>query len=109
MSHLKMMGTYLIYLTTLLTLSGCTTKEFHFGWYDKCLPKTLIKIQKVLPPLTQDDLNCSEIPKPPTMTKQSEVSNYIVDLTVAGKDCKNALDYVKISINKFEQENNESK
>ena len=83
-------------------LSGCSTKEFHLGWYDKCLPKTVIEIKKVYPNFQADDLNCTAIPKPDNnMTKQSEVANYIVDLTVAGHECKTNLNYVRLLFNKF--------
>ncbi len=94
---------YPIFLLTLLTLCGCSTKEFHLGWYDKCLPKTVITIKKVYPIIDEDKLTCTKIPKPPLMSKQSEVANYLVDLTISGKQCENNLNYVKILFNKFKQ------
>ena len=84
-------------------LSGCSTKEFHLGWYDKCLPKTVITVEKVYPIIDEDRLTCPTIPKPKPMILQSEVANYIVDLTISGKKCENNLNYVKILFNKFKQ------
>lgn len=96
------MGTYLIYSAILLMLSGCTSKEFHLGWYDKCLPKTITEKEKVYPEITQEKLECIEIPKPPQDIKlQSQVATYAVDLMVAGKDCESNLKYVKISLDNF--------
>jgi len=101
---------YPIYLTILLMLSGCSTKEFHLGWYDKCLPKTAIKVKKVYPEIDKDYLTCPNIPKPDVnITKQSGVANYIVDLTISGKKCESNLNYVKMLFNEFKQESNISK
>ncbi len=96
---------YLTYSILLLTLSGCSTKEFHLGWYDKCLPKTALKIKKVYPQIDEEFLTCPAIPKPDdNITKQSEVANYIVELTISGKKCESNLNYVKMLFNEFKQE-----
>ena len=86
-------------------LSGCTTKEFHLGWYDKCLPSTAIEIVRVHPVVPIDKLECGPIPKPGNITKQSEVASYIVDLTVVGKECESDLGYVKDTLERFRDNN----
>ena len=85
---------YPIYLALLLTLSGCTTKEFHLGWYDKCLPKTVDRIVKVYPDVDTNRTTCNVIPLPDAYTKQSEVAEYVVNLFVSGKECRDNLLYV---------------
>ena len=83
-------------------LSGCSTKEFHLGWYDKCLPSTTVKVKKVYPQIDAEFLTCPTIPKPDTnISMQSDVANYLVDLTISGKKCENNLNYVKILLNEF--------
>lgn len=93
---------YPMFLGLLLMLSGCSTKEFHLGWYDKCLPKTVVKIKKVHPQIAEEALSCTTLPKPDlNITKQSEVSKYLIDLTVAGKTCENKLNYVRMVLLNF--------
>ncbi len=91
-------------LVILSTLSGCTTKEFKLGWYDKCLPTTVVAIKKVYPSIPDDRLQCMLIPVPGEMTRQSEVAEYLVDLTVAGRDCSSNLQYVRGNLEKFTAE-----
>ncbi len=85
-------------------LSGCSTKEFHLGWYDKCLPKTVVKVKKVYPQIDVDMLTCDIRPKPTNMTKQSEVADYLVTLTTYGKHCENNLNYVRMLLNEFKSD-----
>ena len=94
----------LMFLTILLMLSGCTNKEFHIGWYDKCLPKVAIKIKKVYPNIPDDQLECKAIPMPYRMEKQSEVASYVVNLMEAGKDCESNLNDVKMIFNNFKDQ-----
>ena len=85
-------------------LSGCSNKEFHLGWYDKCLPSTLTEIVKVYPNIPPENLTCASIPKPDNnITKQSQVANFVVDLTVVGKECKSNLNYVRMLLLEFEK------
>ena len=105
-----MTGRFLLSSIILLILSGCSTKEFHFGWYDVVLPSTVIEIKKVYPEIPKDELWCPSIPKPDNnITKQSQVANYIVDLNVAGKKCKSNLNYVRMLLIEFKSDNNISK
>jgi len=104
-----MMVIFPLYLITLLTLSGCTNKEFKLGWYKKVLPTTITEIKRVYPEINEDKLTCNPTPKPPQLlTKQSEVALFIVNLTIAGKECESNLNYVRMSLDKF-RENNTSK
>lgn len=78
----------------LLMLSGCTNKEFHIGWYDKCLPSTAVQVKKVYPNIDNELLTCGGIPRPPEMTMQSEVALHLVNLTDAGNKCRDNLLFV---------------
>jgi len=100
-----MMVQSLIFSMILLMLSGCTNKEFHIGWYDKCLPKVAVKIKKVYPNIPDDQLECKAIPEPYRMEKQSEVASYITDLTEAGRDCESNLNDVKMIFENFKDGN----
>jgi len=93
-------------LALLLTLSGCSTKEFKFGWYDPVLPSTIIVIKKIHPNIDHTKLKCLDIPKPQPMTKQSEVSAFLVDVIVAGKQCKSNLNYVRMILTNFKTDTN---
>ena len=103
------MATLVLYLTILLMLSGCTTKEFKLGWYDKCLPSTVTEIVRISPVVPKDKLKCTPIAKPGIITKQSEVADYIVDLTVARKECESNLIYVRDALIRFKDNNNSIK
>lgn len=93
------------YLAMLLTASGCTSKEFHLGWYDKCVPKTVVEVRKEYPSIGRDKLTCTEIPKPGEIKLQSELASYLVDLTVAGKECRSDLLYVDSALRRFRDSN----
>lgn len=95
------MATLVTFLVVLLMLSGCTNKEFHIGWYDKCLPSTITKYEKIYPDVPVSKLQCLAIPRPGDFEKQSEVASYIVDLTVAGHDCHDNLEFVNASLVRF--------
>ena len=89
----------------LLTLSGCTNKEFKLGWYDKCLSKVVSKPERVYPEIPSEKLICDGIPKPGVIERDSDVSMYLIDLTNAGKSCESNLNYVRISLQKFKDDN----
>lgn len=104
------MGKLLTCLVILSTLSGCSNKEFHLGWYDKCLPSVVVDNQKVYPSIKSEYLTCSEIPIPDNnITQQSQVASYLVNLTFSGKECKSNLNYVRMSLQKFSEDINTSK
>ena len=90
-------------------LAGCTNKEFHLGWYDKCKPSTIIRVKKQYPLVPQELLSCPSIPKPISISKQSDLAIYLVDLTVAGKQCEFNLKDVKILLTKFKSDANITK
>ena len=104
-----MMVRLLLSLILLLTLSGCSTKEFKLGWYDPVLPSTVVVIKKIHPDVSPVMLDCPEIPNPIPMTKQSEVSAYLVDVVVVGKKCKSNLNYVKMVLTNFKTDTNTTK
>lgn len=101
-----MMVKYPMFLTLLLMLSGCSTKEFKFGFYDTILPSTIIVVKKIHPQVSVNMLVCPEIPKPKPMTKQSEVSTYLVDIVVSGRKCKSNLNYVRMVLTNFKTDTN---
>ena len=86
-------------------LSGCTNKEFKLGWYDKPIPKIVVEIEKQYPDIKKEKLKCKTIPTPYRMGKQSEVSRYMVELYVAGKDCKSNLSDVEVLLKEFRDTN----
>jgi len=88
-----------------LILSGCTSKEFKFGWYEPCRVATITKVKKMYPDIDESLLTCEDIPKPKEggYKKQSEVASYIVDLTVSGIECKSNLKDVKILLEDFKR------
>lgn len=89
----------------LLSLSGCTSKEFHIGWYDKCMPSVAIDIQKVYPDIPDDQLECKNIPIPGRKEKQSQVALYVTNLMEAAVDCKSSLRDVKVLFENFKDGN----
>ena len=97
-----------MFFVILLSLSGCTNKEFHLGWYNKCLPKVVSKPERVYPDIPSEKLTCGSIPKPGIIEKDSDVSLYLIDLTDAGKSCESNLNYVRMSLKKF-KDNNQTK
>ena len=87
-------------------LSGCTTKEFHLGWYDKCLPKVVVKYEKIYPNIAKDRLVCGSMPIPDAnITKQSEVAMYITDVVEYGKGCGSNLEFVRDALGRFSDTN----
>lgn len=96
------MVTSLVFSIVLLMTSGCTTKEFHLGWYDKCLPSTIVEYEKVYPIIPAEKLQCSQVPKPGIYTKQSEVAYYIVDLYKAGTACQDNLNFTRGRLDEFQ-------
>jgi len=105
-----MMVKLLLFWTALLSLSGCSNKEFHLGWYKKCEKSVVVKYKKVYPSIPSENLHCKEIPKPDNnITKQSEVSLYLVELFQAGKVCESNLIYVNILLSNFSMDENSTK
>ena len=100
---------YPTFLVILLTLSGCSTKEFKFGWYEPQKPSVVVVRKKVYPNIDDDFFICPDMAKPPPMTKQSQLSLYLVDLTVSGMRCKSNLNYVKILLTDFKTDTNTTK
>ena len=99
-----MMVIFPMFSILLLMLSGCSTKEFHLGWYEKCLPSTIVVVEKEYPNISESLLECPEIPVPAHMTLQSEVSAYIVEITFSGRECKSNLKDVKMLLNEFKKD-----
>ncbi len=94
-----------MFFVILSTLSGCTNKEFKLGWYDKCLPKVVKEKERVYPSIPPEKLRYGGIPKPGIIEKDSDVSLYLIDLTNAGKACESNLNYVRMSLQKFKDDN----
>ena len=100
-----MMVQLLGFSVILLMTSGCANKEFKLGWYPKCLPKTVVQIERKYPSIGSDKLRCDEIPRPDVMVRQSEVANYLIDMSDSGNQCRDNLIFVRNSLARFREDN----
>jgi hypothetical protein len=71
-----------------LLLAGCATKP---------VPTRIVTVTPEIPP---DLLACAPAPAVPTVTSQSQVADYIVNLWQAGQDCRAHVQAIKMAVAK---------